>query len=228
MAERGAHATGLDISGQALEVARAYYEAVRTRIPGAVEYHVADLNEVALPAAMYDVIAARGTLHHLVRPDHLIQEAHRALKPGGLLWVADTHGEEAFATVLVAGALAFVLPTETCYREKLRALARFRLDAPSRVQASMQAEGLSAFEGAGRGHDWLGLVGRCFAVERRREDPAFTGYISAQLRAPDRIALPLVRGLRAIDRLLVRSGALRSTGVVVWARKTAVHRPAPS
>lgn len=219
MAERGADATGLDISERALEVARRYAESVQPRLRGRVTYAAADLNQLDLPAEQYDVIAVKAALHHLVRLDHVIEQVHRALKPGGLFWIADTAGDEALPTVLIAGGLCLLLPTATSYGDKLRALLKFGLHAPERVKASIQAEGLSPFEGAGREHDWLALVSRRFQIEQRVDAPAFTGYVEAQLKAPDALAIPFLKGLRFIDRLLVRLKLLRNTGVVVYARK---------
>ncbi len=221
MAQRGAHATGLDISEKALALARAYYQRVRLSIPGTAEYLAADLNSVQLAPPQFDLIAVKGTLHHLVNLESVIDQLYAALKPGGLLWVSDTDGDEHPRTVLLAGALAFLLPTEMPYRAKFAALRRFGLRSAERVQASIQAEGLSPFEGAGREHDWLKLIAARFAIEQRLDAPAFTGYITAQLRAPAALALPFLRGLRALDALLVRRGVLRSTGVIVYARKPA-------
>jgi hypothetical protein len=87
------------------------------------------------------------------------------------------------------------------------------------VKASIEAEGLSPFEGVGREHDWLKLVYQHFTVERRVDLPAVTGYVTAQLKAPDWIALPLLKVMRAVDRLLVRAKLLRNTTVVLYARK---------
>lgn len=221
MAQRGARAVGLDISEKSLAVARAYYASIHDSVPGTVEYQAADLNALDLPAAAYDVIAVKSTLHHLVRLDHAVEQIHRALKPGGLLWISDTHGDESRAAVLAAGALAFLLPTATPYSEKIRALRQFGLRSPARVQASMQAEGLSPFEGAGREHNWLELVEARFVIERRVNLPAITGYLTAQLKAPDAVALPLLKALRLLDLGLVRLGALRNTSLVIYARKAA-------
>jgi len=46
-----------------------------------------------------------------------------------------------------------------------------------------------------------------------------TGYVTAQLALPDRVAVPLLRALAVPDRWAVRLGLLRSTGVVLFARK---------
>lgn len=219
MAQRGAHATGLDISEKSLVIARAYYESIRDEVGGTVAYRQADLNTLQLPSDAYDVIVVKSSLHHLVNLDHVIAEIHRALKTGGLFWAADTNGDEAFSTVLIAAALTFLLPTQISYWEKLKGLRRFGLRAPSRVKASIQAEGLSPFEGAGRDHDWVTLISRRFVIERRVNMPAFTGYVTAQLKAPDWAALPLLQVLRVIDRGLVQLKLLRNTGLVLYARK---------
>jgi 2-polyprenyl-3-methyl-5-hydroxy-6-metoxy-1,4-benzoquinol methylase len=225
MAERGAHATGMDISEKSLAVARHYYDSVKERIAGTVTYQAADLNTVQLPDNTYDVVAVKASLHHLVNMEHVIDAIYLALKPGGLLWAADTSGDEVLSTVLISGALCFILPTETSYRDKFAALRKFGLRAPSRVKASIQAEGLSPFEGAGREHDWVKLISSRFTVEKRVDAPAFTGYVTAQLKAPDGIALPLLKTLRAVDRLLVRMRLLRNTGVILYARKPLSHHP---
>jgi 2-polyprenyl-3-methyl-5-hydroxy-6-metoxy-1,4-benzoquinol methylase len=219
LAQRGAAALGLDISEGALEIGRRYYESIRAEVPGTVEYRAVDLNQLDLPPGQFDVIVVKGTLHHLVALRRVIEVIHAALKPGGLLWVSDSLGDEARSSVLAASALMFVLPTHVSYADKIRGLLRFGLKAPGRIKMSMEAEGLSPFEGAGRDDDWLALIAERFTIERRITAPAITGYISAQLNLPDRIALPLLRGLRALDRLAVRGGLLRSSGVVIYARK---------
>lgn len=219
MAQRGAIAHGIDISDRAIAVARDYYETIKDTVPGAVTYAVTDLNALDLPPATYDVIAAKGVLHHLVRLEHVIDQVYAALKPGGLFWVSDTHGDESLPVTLLAGALTLALPTQVSYREKGRGLLRFGLRAPQRVRASIQADGLSPFEGAGRDQDWVALVRQRFTVERMARKPAVTGYIAAQLALPDRVAIPLLRALAVPDRWAVRLGLLRSTGVVLFARK---------
>ena len=219
MAQRGANATGLDISAQALDVARDYAASVGDSLSGSVTYEVADLNRLQLPPEHYDVITVRGTLHHLLRLDHVVEQMYIALKPGGLLWVSDSDGEEATATVLVASALMFLLPTAINYRDKISGLIRFGTRAPSRIKASIEAEGLSPFEGAGRDHDWVQMIHQRFTVEQRVDAPAVTGYITHQLKLPDWAALPLLRALCWLDRGLVRFRLLRNTGIILYVRK---------
>jgi 2-polyprenyl-3-methyl-5-hydroxy-6-metoxy-1,4-benzoquinol methylase len=220
MAQRGAIVTGSDLSEKALTIARHYYESIKDQVSGRVEYRADDMNTIQLPENTYDVIVVKSVLHHLINLDHTITEIHKALKPGGLLWASDTDGDEASSTVLIAGALCLVLPTATSYADKLRALLKFGVRAPSRVKASIQAEGLSPFEGAGREHDWIKLIEKQFTIEKRVDVPAFTGYVTAQLKAPDWFALPLLKCFRWVDQRLVNRKLLHNTGVILYARKS--------
>lgn len=219
MAQRGADAHGIDISRGAIRIARDYYDSVRDTVSGRASYEVADLNRITLPPQKYDVVVGKGVLHHLSEVGHLLDQIYCALKPGGLLWLADTNGHEALPTVLLASVLTFVLPTEISYRDKLKGLLRFGWRAPERIKASMQAEGLSPFEAAGREHDWLAMIQERFIIERRIDMPAVTGYVTAQLKMPERPARLLLKSLARVDRFLVRRGLLHNTGVVIYARK---------
>jgi len=219
MARRGARATGLDISEKSLTIARNYYATLEETLAGSAQYRFADLNHLDLPGNHYDLIAIKGTMHHLVNMPHVIETIHHALKSGGLLWIHDILEDEKPLTVLVASALMFILPTQLSYRAKITGLLQFGINAPSRIKASMEAEGLSPFEGAGRDHDWLALVEEQFMVERVQAAPAVSGYITAQLRLPDKWALPLLRTIRSVDDILVRIHLLKSSGMTVYARK---------
>lgn len=218
LAQQGADAMGMDLSEKSLAVARAYYETVRPSVKGTAAYMSADLNHLQLPEKSYDVIVVKSVLHHLVRPEQVIAEIRKALKPGGLVWIDDTNGDETLSAALIAGGLCLLLPTQTPYADKFRALLRFGLRAPERVKASIEAHGLSPFEGAGREHDWLALVYQHFTIERRVSLPGITGYVSAQLKLPDRLAIPILKTLRAVERLLLRLRLIKSTGVVLYAR----------
>lgn len=219
LARRGAQAEGLDISAAALAIARDYYDSIKATLPGQISYAEADLNRVTLLEAAYDVICVKGTLHHLPGADDLLGQVERALKPGGLLWVMDSIGRTPFPAVLLASALTFVLPTKVSYREKFAGLRRFGLNAPARVQASIEADGLSPFEGVGREVDWLAVIRERFVVEREVINPTVVGYVAAQVRLSDRVAWPLLRVLRAIENLLIRFRLLGSSALTIYARK---------
>jgi len=218
-ARQGAHVTGLDISERSLQIARDYGVQF-PELAARLTYRTADLNALELPTATYDIIYTKGTLHHLIGLDRLIEQVAQALKPNGLFWISDQDGNESLLTSLTAGGLMFILPTHIPYAEKWRGLLRFGVNAPARIRASMEAEGLSPFEGAGRDHDWLKLVHTHFTVEREVRKPAVTGYLAHQVKLPYAAALRVLGAVRAVDGLLVRAKLLKSTGVVVWARKT--------
>ncbi|GAB5492494.1 MAG: hypothetical protein Phog2KO_27090 [Phototrophicaceae bacterium] len=219
MAQQGADALGLDISEKSLTVARDYYESIQDSVSGTATYAYADLNNLDLAPNSYDVIVVKATLHHLVNMRHVIENIHQALKPNGLFWISDTLHDEAFSSVLMASAITFVMPTEVSYSEKFRGLAKFGLNAPERIKMSMEAEGLSPFEGAGRDHNWLEIMEEYFTIEQLTVHPAITGYVTAQLRLPDILAMPFLKTLKVIDKGLVSLGILQSSARVVYARK---------
>ena len=219
MAQRGAQATGMDISEQALTVGRNYYESIREEVDGSVTYKVADLNALELEPHSLDVIAVCGALHHLPQAQHTISEFYKALKPGGLLWVSDLTEEEPLPNVLFSAFFMFLLPIDPGYREKITKLIHFGPRALSRVKASLEAEGLSPFEGAGRGKGWLEAIEEHFDVLERGVSPSSTKHLT-DVRLPDRSALIVLRVMSAVERFLLRLGLLGETAIVVYARKS--------
>jgi 2-polyprenyl-3-methyl-5-hydroxy-6-metoxy-1,4-benzoquinol methylase len=219
MAKRGANVTGLDISEKSLDVGREWYTTHREQFKGTAEFYVADLNHLQLEPETYDLIVTQGTLHHLIEIEHVVGQIYTALKVGGLFWVSDQDGNEALHTALFASALMFLLPTTIRYAEKSTALMKFGASAPSRIKASMEAEGLSPFEGAGRDHDWVKFVHEYLFVERKIVNPAVTGYLAHQIDLPREQALWVLRAIKMVDALLTKIGLLHSTGVILYGRK---------
>lgn len=85
----GLDVTLLDLSRPMLDRAR---QRVAAATPGEITTLQGDIRSVTLPAAGYDVILAAAVLHHLreEREWHDVFAAlHRALRPGGSLWVFD-------------------------------------------------------------------------------------------------------------------------------------------
>ena len=220
MAQRGAQATGLDISEQALTVGRNYYESIREEVDGSVTYKVADLNALELEPDSLDVIAVCGALHHLPQAQHTVSEFYKALKPGGLLWVSDITDKEPTSNVLFTAIFMFLLPIEPGYREKFTKLLHFGRRSLSRVRASIEMEDFSPFEGAGRGQGWLEAIEKRFDVAVDDVSPTTTKHLTEILQLPDSSALPLLRVICALERMLIRLGLLGKTGIVLYARKS--------
>lgn len=223
-ARRGASALGVDIADRAIAIAQTYHQTIRKELPGSAEFRLADLNTIDLPDSYYDIIFTKGVLHHLPSADQLVERVYRALKAGGLFWISDTHSEPSASAVLLAGVLFLALPTRTTYREKLKALRRFKHASPARLRASIQAEGLSPFEGKALRSPWLLRTRELSEIERTLPHPSVTGYLASQIDAPDRCAMPFLHMLRAVEDFLLRINAVRPNAATCFARKSQGHR----
>ena len=84
---------GIDISPQAIEVARALAE--REGFPE-FRYEAADANYAVLEPDSLDLILADMSLHHIARLEHLLAEFAGALRPGGLLVLNEFVGPSRF------------------------------------------------------------------------------------------------------------------------------------
>jgi SAM-dependent methyltransferase len=57
---------------------------------------VADINFADFGEAKYDLVVAQTSLHHLVFLEDVFAAIHRAMVPGGILWLHDYVGESQF------------------------------------------------------------------------------------------------------------------------------------
>ncbi len=219
LARCGAEVEACDVAEGALEIARTYYEQRRQEeeIPGSVRYFVADVNTWEMPTAAYDWVLARGTLHHLVRPREVLLKIRQALKPEGTLWVSDPI-DAPRANAFIAGVLLLVLPTQLSYREKIKHLLRVRGQAVRRVQAAIETEGASPFEGIGRPQQPQDAVRELFEVVEYKEKAAFAGFLSAELKTPYWLGLGIMQVLWALDRLSIKLGLLGGLNYTLYAR----------
>lgn len=80
LARQGYSVTGVDVSPESLKVAEAH-DVTRT-----VKYEVADAFELPYPDASFDALTAMDFLEHVDRPELVIKEFSRVLKPGGLFF----------------------------------------------------------------------------------------------------------------------------------------------
>ena len=83
LARRAATVTGIDVSPEMIRVARA-----RSGAHPNVQFHVADVTTMPLPAEQYDVVISAATLHHLPF-EPTVRRLAAALRPGGRLIVQD-------------------------------------------------------------------------------------------------------------------------------------------
>lgn len=90
-ARHGVEATGYDISPGMIEIAREQAEAEGVE----ATFEVGDMEELDL-GRRYDACLLYDALHHSPRADLVARAAHRALKPGGRLLLAEPNWKHRF------------------------------------------------------------------------------------------------------------------------------------
>jgi len=84
-------AAGVDATEEWMERARA--EAARRGLDN-VTFRPGDAERLDLPAHSFDVVACRAAFHHFPRPERVLAEMARVVRPGGRLLVADMLASE--------------------------------------------------------------------------------------------------------------------------------------
>ncbi|MGH2386591.1 MAG: class I SAM-dependent methyltransferase [Chloroflexota bacterium] len=227
LAGRGCHCDGIDLSPGLIERGRRTAEerAAQEQWPGSVRLMTGDLNRIELEPEHYDVVLANAALHHVLDLDHLLNEVHAALKPGGTLICLD-HMEPSRPGLLLRYALLLILPTEIPYHRKPlhvfnRLMARvYRRFLPKRpAPAAFTLPDHSPFEDVS-GSEAGTVIRRLFTVETYRTYLAFADIVSGHLRLGSRRReAAMARRLRAIDDALIRGLGLRGQTYYLVARK---------
>jgi ubiquinone/menaquinone biosynthesis C-methylase UbiE/DNA-binding transcriptional ArsR family regulator len=86
VAPRVERALGIDLSREMLAVARVNLERANLRN---CSIRQADMYQLPLPGASFDAVIIHQVLHYAERPDQVIAEAARVLRPGGRLVIVD-------------------------------------------------------------------------------------------------------------------------------------------
>lgn len=79
-------ALGVDFLVEMVQRARTF--AAQARV-GNVAFHQAEMESLPLPDASVDVVVSNGSINLSARKSRVLAEAHRVLRPGGRLCVAD-------------------------------------------------------------------------------------------------------------------------------------------
>jgi SAM-dependent methyltransferase len=84
-----------DVAPRLLEAAE--QAAAGAGLSDRITCRTADINRIDLPAEHYDLITFVSSLHHVERLEHVLQQCHKALRPGGLFYAQEYVGPNRFA-----------------------------------------------------------------------------------------------------------------------------------
>ncbi|HUT53223.1 MAG TPA: class I SAM-dependent methyltransferase [bacterium] len=226
--EAHAFSLGLVKSFHSLDLSEGAVAAARERLRGLpVEFERMDLNRLRLEAGAYDVVFAASSLHHLLDLEHVLDEARRGLRDGGLLVFNEYVGPSRFQWTdeqlrIVNELLRGLAPR---YRKNLwrgwglkRRAYRAALDERNRD---------SPFEAA-RSEEILPLTAARYEIVMKRDyggavlHPLLDG-IAGNFCAERALDVELLRRLAELEEELERAGTIASDFTVVVARKRRGH-----
>jgi 2-polyprenyl-3-methyl-5-hydroxy-6-metoxy-1,4-benzoquinol methylase len=200
---------GIDMAEDAIAEAR----SVAAQQKLCITYEQGDLNSVVLQPGSYDLVITQNCLHHVVQLEYLADQIHRALKPGGALWIHDYVGETQFQysekRVEIANAVLKILP------EKLKT-NRISGKVVAQVHRPEPGSMSSPFE-AIRSAQIMPIFLERFDVLEKHENGAIMrlvtplGAKSGYLENEDTKAL--FELLYYLDDLLIRERILEPTGI---------------
>jgi ubiquinone/menaquinone biosynthesis C-methylase UbiE len=217
LSERGIQVVGIDLSP-------ARIRAARLRAPRqGPRFLIGNLDTMRLPDGPFDTVYAHDALHHCVRLDHVVAEAHRVLRPGGALIVSDFQGATRVLRLLSA-ALVGVLPTVMPYAQKwtLRRRLRAWVASEGEKRAALQRGHGSAlhdgspFEGISQ-ESIVPAIARRFRIVAHRTRLPFWWYVAPKLRL-GRLRYPVARLMRTWDDALLVAGVRGAFFTVVASR----------
>ncbi len=111
-----------DVSQGALDVA--IEEAEKAGLVHQINYQVANLNDLQLPAATYDGVFASQSVHHIAALEHYMEQVAATLKPGGFFIMNEFVGANQFQwtdrQLELANELLLSIPEQyrCCIREE--------------------------------------------------------------------------------------------------------------
>lgn len=155
-----------------------------------INYHIADINKLILPANHYSAVWIQGAMHHFEALEHICDQIKHALKPDGLLILHEYVGSSRFQFSArqkeIANLCLQLLPKE--YRSIKQEVAEIELARSS----SNKSIGwiVSRLVDKFRDGDLLATLQRRFR--------AYTGKVSGNIQKPT-ITFPSVRDVIASD-----------------------------
>jgi len=224
LSRRGLLVDAIDLSAERIE--RAKTKAVAGGPQSRPAFVVGDLNVISLHHNTYDCIVAHDSLHHILKLDNLLKEAHNALKPGGVILVMDYIGMGRVRR-LFAAFLAGILPTHQPYSDKLKLARRLKAfmateDQKRKAVANGTAGELhqnSPFEEISQ-RSIIALIRNRFHVLNEFSFNPFWYYLAPKVRLPQVLRYQVAGGWRALDDLIVHMRLADGAFVFVEAKKS--------
>ena len=209
-----------DISAQAIAIAQA--KAVQEGCAH-VHYEVRDVNKIQLPPEHYDIAFASSALHHIARLEHVLDEVHKALKPGCFFIANEFVGSSRFQwtdkQLQMINELLALLPPR--YRADLRRPGQIK----SRVKRPTVAQMLlSDPSEAVRSAEIIPLIQQRFEIVQQTD---FGGTILHMLLSDivgnfdpaSEADATIIRLLCYLEETLIAEGVLPSDFTLLVARK---------
>jgi 2-polyprenyl-6-hydroxyphenyl methylase/3-demethylubiquinone-9 3-methyltransferase len=144
MTRLGFTVTGLDASAEAIAAARAHAEASAL----AIEYRVADIDELVAAGERFDVVLALEIIEHLADRDAFLAALGALVKPGGV-FIGATLNRTARSFALAIVGAEYVLGWLPRGTHQWRRFVR-----PSEFVLGLRRAGLATISLAGLGYDW--------------------------------------------------------------------------
>ena len=214
-AERNALASGICTSFHGVDVAEGAVEEARKiahKEKLDITYTVDDLNSIELEPNSYDVVITQNCLHHVLQLEHLAEQIHGTLRPGGVLWIQDYVGETQLQysdkRLEIANTVLQLLP------EKLRTNR-----ATSNIQKSIkrpEIDNISPFE-AIRSAEIMPVFLKRFDILEKRETGGIMRLLLPLGAKTDYLENDDTRAiyelLHYLDRMLLTEGVLEPMGI---------------
>jgi glycosyltransferase involved in cell wall biosynthesis/SAM-dependent methyltransferase len=209
-----------DISAQAIAIARA--KAAQEGCAH-IHYEVRDVNKIQLPPEHYDIAFAGSALHHIASLEHVLDEVHKALKPGCFFIANEFVGPSRFQwtdkQLQIINELLALLPPR--YRADLRRPGQIksRVDRPTVAQML-----LSDPSEAVRSAEIIPLIQQRFEIVQQTD---FGGTILHMLLSDivgnfdpaSEVDATIIRLLCYLEKTLIAEGVLPSDFTLIVARK---------
>lgn len=208
-----------DVSAGAIELARE--EAAISGQAADIDYQVANLNRIELPANRYGAVFASQSVHHIEALEHYMAQVRRALKPGGLFIINEYVGPNQFqwteSQLAHANRLLQSIPAK--YRHLIREAGEKDHIPRLTIEAMNAYDPTEAI----RAQDIIPTLEAQFELVERRD---FGGTllhlvldnIAGNLSRSDE-GIAVLRRLMAEEAELIESGELDSDFTLLVARK---------